>query len=240
MKPNDINLGETPDMKLESRQRRKFLQSAFGAAAGANILASSLRAAAATTGVDARAIEGLKAKVHGAVLVPGDPGYDAGRTGFDLSVEQKPAVLVMVESPQDIAAAVSFARENHLGVGVQATGHGATRPADGGVLVNTSRMKGVDVFAARHAARVQPGAKWKDLLPHVQPLGLAPLSGSSTDIGIVGYTLGGGTGWFARRYGFAGNSVISADVVTASGRVVHVSAGENPDLFWGIRGGTGN
>ena len=240
MNENFVSTGEVSGSKLESRQRRRFLQSALGLAATANIFASGLAVADSIAPVDSAAIDGLKAKVHGAVLVPSDPGYDAGRAAFELSVEQRPAVVVMVESAQDVMAAVNFAREHNLGIGVQATGHGLTRPANGGMLVNTSKMKGVEVFPARSAARVQPGCKWKDVLPHVQPLGLVPLSGSSTDIGVVGYTLGGGTGWFARRYGYAGNSVISADVVTASGRLVHASKSENPDLFWGIRGGTGN
>lgn len=240
MKDNRENNEKAPGLELQNRTRRKFLQSALGVAASANIFVSSLAHAEPDAPVSPAALRDLKAKVQGAVLVPGDSGYDAGRSGFDLAVEQRPSVVVMAESAQDMIAGVNFARQHNLGIGVQATGHGITRPANGGLLLNTSRMKGVEVFPTRSAARVQPGVKWKDVLPHIQPLGFVALSGSSTDIGVVGYTLGGGTGWFARRYGYAGNSVISAEVVTADGRQLHASEKENPDLFWGIRGGTGN
>jgi hypothetical protein len=226
--------------EVESRQRRTFLKSALVVTASMSRIGRGLAAWSVAGPVDAAGIRDLKTKVRGEVLVPGDAGYDAGRAGFELSADQRPAVVVMVESAQDVISAVNFARERRLGIGVQGTGHGITRPANGGLLVNTSKMKTVEVFPSRSVARVEPGAKWKDLVPQVQPHGLVALSGSSTDVGIVGYTLGGGTSWFARRYGYAANSVISAHVVTADGRLRHASEKENPDLFWGIRGGTGN
>ena len=231
-------------LNVDNQGRREFLKSTLAggilAAAACADSATGLAAPGGSGVLDPGAIHNLKTHVKGAVLAPGDSGYDAARAGFELSVEQRPAVVVMVESAQDVVAAVNFAREHKLGIGVQATGHGISLPANGGLLVNTSRMKAVEVDAAGKTARVQPGAKWKDVAPHVTPHGLAPLSGSSTDVGVVGYTLGGGTGWFARRYGYATNSVISADVVTADGRLVHASATDNPDLFWALRGGVGN
>jgi len=240
MNKTSENGTKVQDLKVENQERRRFLKSALVAAASMEGFIPRLAAQTTRASVDTAAIRDLKAKVRGEVLVPGDAGYDVARVGFVRSMEQRPAVVVVAESEQEVIAAVKFARDRRLGIGVQGTGHGITRPANGGMLVNTSRMKAVEVFPSRRVARVQAGAKWKDVVPQVQPHGLAALSGSSTDIGVVGYTLGGGTGWFARRYGYAANSVISADVVTADGRLLHVSETENPDLFWAIRGGAGN
>src|SRR6516225_2468573 len=133
----------------------------------------------------------LKPRIKGEVLLPGDAGSAAGCAGFELSVEQHPAVVVMVESAQDVVAAVQFARQHQMGIGIQGTGHGTTLPANDSMLVNTARMKAVEVFPARTTARVEAGVKWKDVAPHV-PLGLVPLSGTSTGVGVLGYTLGGG------------------------------------------------
>jgi FAD/FMN-containing dehydrogenase len=133
-----------------------------------------------------------------------------------------------------------LAREEGLGVGVMATGHGVAAPADGGVLINTSRMKGVRVDPEARTARVEAGAKWADLVPEAAAHGLAGLQGSTSGVGIVGYTMGGGFGWLGREYGFAADSVKEADVVTADGELVKASAHENADLFWGLKGGGGN
>jgi FAD/FMN-containing dehydrogenase len=146
----------------------------------------------------------------------------------------------MVANQQDVISAVNFARDHGLGVGVQATGHGITAPANGGVLVKTSRLKNVEIDPEARSARVGAGVKWADMLPEATRHGLAALSGSTTDVGVVGYTTGGGTGWFVRRYGFAADSVRSAEVVTADGRLLHASPAENSDLFWALRGGNSN
>ena len=130
--------------------------------------------------------------------------------------------------------------EEGLGVGVIATGHGVAAPADGGVLINTSRMNGVRVDPETRTARVEAGAKWADLVPEAAAHGLAGLQGSTSGVGIVGYTMGGGFGWLGRKYGFAADSVKEADVVTADGELVKASAHENADLFWGLKGGGGN
>jgi hypothetical protein len=121
-----------------------------------------------------------------------------------------------------------------------ATGHGVAAPADGGVLINTSRMKGVRVDPEARTARVEAGAKWADLVPEAAAHGLAGLQGSTSGVGIVGYTMGGGFGWLGREYRFAADSVKEADVVTADGELVKASAHENADLFWGLEGGGGN
>jgi FAD binding domain len=137
-------------------------------------------------------------------------------------------------------AAVRFAREGGLGVGVMATGHGVGAACDGGVLINTSRMRGVRVDPVDRTARVEAGALWTDLIHECQVHSLAGLLGSTSQVGIVGYTMGGGFGWLGRKYGFNAASVKEADVVTADGELVRVSAEEHPDLFWGLGGGVGN
>jgi hypothetical protein len=185
-------------------------------------------------------IEGLRSRVQGEVIVPGDAEYDGARMAWNLSMQQHPAVIVMAASASDVAAAVKFAQEADLGIAVQATGHGVRRPADGCLLVNTSRMTGVRVDEASQTAWVEAGTKWGAVLEKTQAVGLAPLLGSSPDVGAVGYTLGGGMGWLVRKYGLSADSVRYFDVVTADGRTLHASDTENADLFWGLRGGGGS
>ena len=170
----------------------------------------------------------------------GDPGYDEGRLAWNRNALQTPAVVVMAESARDVQAAVRLARAEGRGVGVMATGHGVATAVDGGVLVNTSRMRGVAIDPAARTARVAAGARWSDVIPDAAAYGLACLPGSSSGVGVVGYTMGGGFGWLGRRYGFAADSVRAAEVVTADGALVRAAPDENPDLFWGLAGGGGN
>jgi FAD/FMN-containing dehydrogenase len=192
------------------------------------------------TNIDRSTLEELRASLRGSAYLPGDEGYDEARAAWNLNAHQSPAVVVVAEGASDIVAAVRLAREEGLGVGVIATGHGVAAPADGGVLINTSRMNGVRVDPETRTARVEAGAKWADLVPEAAAHGLAGLQGSTSGVGIVGYTMGGGFGWLGRKYGFAADSVKEADVVTADGELVKVSAHENADLFWGLKGGGGN
>ncbi|MTD55457.1 FAD-binding oxidoreductase [Amycolatopsis pithecellobii] len=186
-------------------------------------------------------LERLRGEVQGGVYMVSDKGYDQARTGWNLSTEQRPALVVMAERAADIVSAVGFARDEDLTVGVMATGHGITAPVDeGSVLVNTSRMRDVHVMPETRTARVSAGAKWADLIPKAAAHGLAGLWGSTSDVGIVGYTLGGGFGWLGRKYGLACDSVKSAEVVTSAGELVTASAEQNADLFWGLKGGDGN
>ena len=173
-------------------------------------------------------------------MLPGDEAYDAARAAWNLNAEHRPALVVLAESAEDIGRAVEFARTEGLGVGVLATGHGTGTPCNGGVLINTSPMRGVHVDPAARVARVEAGAVWHDVLEAAGVHGLTGLPGSSTTVGVVGYTLGGGFGWLGRRYGLAAHSVLRAEVVTADGRLVTAGPDEHPDLFWGIKGGTGN
>jgi FAD/FMN-containing dehydrogenase len=185
-------------------------------------------------------LETLKAGLRGTAYAAGEDGYDEASRAWNLNASQEPALVVMAEGAADVMAAVSFARDLGMGVGVMATGHGVGAPCDGGVLVNTSRMRGVRVDPVAGTARVEAGALWADVIPEATAHGLAGLVGSSSHVGVVGYTMGGGFGWLGRRFGLNAASVTGADVVTADGQLLRVSADENADLFWGLGGGGGN
>ncbi|MBK8024076.1 MAG: FAD-binding oxidoreductase [Chloroflexi bacterium] len=179
----------------------------------------------------------LQHQVTGQVLGPEDAGYGAARQAWNLTVDQRPAVVLMAATADDVAAGVRFAAASGLGVAVQATGHGVLLPADDALLILTSGLNEVTVDAETGTAWVSAGAVWGDVLAKTHPLGLTPLLGSSPGVGAVSYTLGGGMGWLARKYGMASDSVLEFEVVTGTGEIVHASADENPDLFWGLRGG---
>ena len=162
------------------------------------------------------------------------------RQAWNLKAEHRPALVVLAEDASDIRNAVRFAQTSGLGVGVLATGHGTGQPCNGGLLINTSRMRGVRVDPSARVARVEAGAIWEDVVEAAATHGLVGLPGSSMTVGVVGYTLGGGFGWLGRRYGLAAHSITKAEVVTADGEFVTASPNEHPDLFWGLQGGTGN
>src|SRR5829696_232734 len=191
-----------------------------------------------TEQIHSRAVEELRARLRGALLRPGEEGYDEASAAWNLNAHQHPALVVVAEGADDVLAAVRFAREGELGVGVMATGHGVGTPADDGVLINTSRMRGVRVDPESRTARVEAGALWKDVIPKAQAHGLAGLAGSSPHVGVVGYTMGGVLCWLGRKYALNSASATDADVVTAAGELLR--AGENGDLFWGLKGGGGN
>jgi FAD/FMN-containing dehydrogenase len=193
-----------------------------------------------TEKIDTKAVEALRARLRGALLRPGEEGYDEARAAWNLNARQRPAVVVMAEVADDILGAVRFGRDEGLGIGVMATGHGVGAPCDGGLLVNTSRMRGARIDPVARTARVEAGALWKDVIPEAQAHGLAGLAGSAPHVGVVGYTMGGGFGWLGRKYGLNAAGVVGADVVTADGDLLRLSADENEDLFWGLKGGGGN
>jgi FAD/FMN-containing dehydrogenase len=182
----------------------------------------------------------LREAVGGRVYAAGEDGYNAARLPFQRKFDPHPAVVVEATSPSDVSAALRYAREHELPFSVQATGHGAVLPAEGGVLVSMTAMTSVEVDAGRRTGRTGGGALWSDVIAAAAPHGLAPLSGTVAAVGVAGYTLGGGTGWLSRAYGYAADSLLSAELVTATGDVLTVSADEHPDLFWAIRGGSGN
>ena len=152
-------------------------------------------------------LAGWSARVAGPVLVPGDEGYPAEHTGFDLSVPQRPALIVGATTTDDVVAAVQFARSRGLFVGVQATGHGPTVAADGGLLITTGRMTAIDVDSVSRTARLQAGTQWTQVIEAAAPFGLAPLSGSAPSVGAISYSLGGGIGVLSRRFGFGADHV---------------------------------
>ncbi|HEX3003762.1 MAG TPA: FAD-binding protein, partial [Angustibacter sp.] len=149
----------------------------------------------------AQSVADLRLAVAGEVLVAGDTGYEQHSQGFNLALVQRPAVVVVAAEAADVARAVRFAADHDLPLAVQATGHGTGRVADGALLLVTSRLTGVEIDPQARTARIEAGAKFSAVLPAAQEHGLAPLLGSTTDVGAVGYTLGGGFGWLGRRYG---------------------------------------
>lgn len=177
------------------------------------------------------------ASLIGNVTMPGHPDYDAHRAAWNLAVDQHPAVIIRAAAVSDVVAAVRYAAEHGMGLAIQATGHGVARPANDAVLLLTGAMNEVQVNAAAATARVESGAKWGAVLDRAAPHGLAPLLGSSPEVGAVGYTLGGGLGWLARKHGLAADSVRYFEIVTGDGELIRASAEENADLFWGLRGG---
>ncbi|UKY52165.1 FAD-binding oxidoreductase [Streptomyces inhibens] len=187
--------------------------------------------------LDPTALAPLVRQVQGPVLVPGDEGYDAERTGFQLAYRHRPVVIVGAECADDVVAAVRFARDQELPVAVQATGHGLSVATDGGLLISTRRMNEVRVDAAARTARVAAGVVWGQVIEAAAPHGLAPLNGSSPGVGVISYTLGGGVGLLARTYGFAADHVRSIDLVTADARQLHITMDSDPELFRALLGG---
>src|SRR5215471_15794703 len=188
-----------------------------------------------------RGLEALRAAVAGRVFVPGEAGYDQARRAWNLVVDQRPAVVVEAGSAADVAEAVRFARAHGMRIAPQGTGHGAAplEPLGGAMLLRTTRMRNVSIDPAARIARAEAGAVWQDVIVQAAEHGLAGLAGSSPNVGVAGYTLGGGLGWLARRYGLAANSVTAAELVTPGGDLVRADAGHESDLFWAVRGGGG-
>jgi FAD binding domain len=184
----------------------------------------------------------LNGNFGGTVVTPDDQGWDQARAAWNLVADQKPAAVVYAESADDVAAAVDFARASGLGIAAQGTGHGAGSrgPLEGSLLLKTERMKGIEIDPDSGAGRYEAGVLWMEANPAAGEHGLANLSGSAPDIGVVGYTTGGGFGWCARRFGLACNSVRAVEVVTADGEQRRVDAENEPDLFWALRGGGGS
>jgi FAD/FMN-containing dehydrogenase len=179
--------------------------------------------------------------IKGSVSRPGTSGYDEERGGFQLLAQHRPEAVVAVKNSEDVVAAVQHAAATGAPLAVQATGHGLNTPLDGsGILISTRQMNAVRVEPERGTAWVEAGARWRDVIDAAAPHGLAPLSGSLPGVGAVSYALGGGVGLMGRRYGFAADHVHRIDIVTADGRLRHVTPDSEPDLFWALRGGGGN
>jgi FAD/FMN-containing dehydrogenase len=186
------------------------------------------------------ALRALRRGFHGELYLPGDAGYDGERLGWNRSVDARPALVAVAAGPEDVQAVIVAAREHGLPLAVQATGHGTVVAADGALLLKTSRMATVAIDPERRTARVGPGAVWDQVNVAAARFGLGSLAGRCSTVGVTGYTLGGGTGWLSRKFGFAADSVVRAELVTADGRRLVASADEYPELFWALRGGGGN
>ncbi|QHT55191.1 FAD-binding oxidoreductase [Cellulomonas sp. H30R-01] len=181
--------------------------------------------------------DALSAQVQGPVLVPGAAGYDDEVAAFNLSVPIRPDVVVGATGVDDVVTAVRLAREHRVPLRVQATGHGAERPLTSGVLVTTRRLDDVVVDAATRTATVGAGVRWAAVVERTAEHGLVPVVGSSSNVGVVGFLLGGGLGPLARSHGFGSDRLVSATVVTGTGEVVEADDGEHADLLWALRGG---
>lgn len=186
--------------------------------------------------------DAMAASFPGRVFTPSSPYWDEARAAWQLRADQHPALVVEAASGEDVAEAVRTARANGLRVALQNTGHGAAPIGnlDGVVLVRTRGLRELRVDPEARVFRAGAGVMWEDAVRAASSHGLVALAGSAGDVGIVGYTLGGGLSWLSRRYGFAANDVVDFEVVTADGVLRRVDAENDPDLFWALRGGGGN
>jgi hypothetical protein len=175
-------------------------------------------------------------------VVPDSPGWDDARRAFNLLIDQQPAAVVLAESERDVIATVRYAREHGFRVSAQATGHnpGPHGSLEKTILIDVRHLDEVEIDAEARRVRVGAGVRWEQVVPALSDLGLAALHGSSPDVGIAGYSLGGGMGWLARKHGLQANSVTAFELVTADGHLVRTDAVHEPDLFWALRGGNGN
>lgn len=188
------------------------------------------------------ALEDLEDSVRGAVLQPGDEGYDEARTVWNAMIDKRPMAIVRVSGVADVIRSVEFAREHDLPLAVKGNGHNVAGNAicDGGLTIDLSAMTSVRVDPEAKRAQVEPGATLADVDHETQAFGLVTPLGFVSDTGISGLTLGGGFGYLSRKYGLTIDNLKSVDLVTAEGDLVRVSADEHPELFWGLRGGGGN
>ena len=191
---------------------------------------------------DPQTIHKLASQIVGQVITPEAADYDAARSIFNRAFDRRPAVIVRCGSPSDVARSLDFAQAQHLPLAVRAGGHSRLGfgMCDGGVVIDLSAMKRVEVEINKRVARAEAGALVRDLDTATQRFALATTSGGCPTVGIAGFTLGGGEGRLMEKYGAACDNLLSAQVVTVDGRQVEASPKSNPDLFWAIRGGGGN
>jgi len=233
-------------------QRRLFLGSILGAAAGGVPLARVLAAAAGDlpatrlgggeTTLVRSAVRDYQASLRGPLLMPGQDGYDRVRQVWNGMIDRRPALIARCTGAADVARSVQFARANDLLVAVRSGGHSTSGQSvcDGGLMIDLSDMRGVRVDPRAKRAWVPAGSLLGELDREAQFFGLATTAGTVSHTGAAGLTLGGGFGRLGRRFGLSCDNLVAVDVVTAGGQVVHASKDENRELFWGLRGGGGN
>jgi len=181
-------------------------------------------------------------RVHGTVVLPADDGYDAARGVWNAAHDRRPELVVRCSGVGDVIETVAFARSEGLPLAVRGGGHSVAgfSTCDGGVVLDTGPMNGVQVDPTRSRVLVQGGCVWRDVDVATQRFGLAVTGGLVSSTGVAGFTLGGGIGWLVRRAGLAADNLLAADLVTADGNTLHASPHEHPDLFWALTGGGGN
>ena len=187
-------------------------------------------------------VEDFRGSLYGEALILGDDGYDGARRIWNAMIDKRPAMIAQCSGTADVINSVNFARENNLLISVRGGGHNfpGNSVCNDGLMIDLSRMTGVRVDPAARTVRAQGGTKWGAFDHETQAFGLATTGGTDVDTGIAGLTLGGGIGWLSGSHGLSCDNLLSADVVTADGRSLTASAGENPDLLWALRGGGGN
>ena len=187
-------------------------------------------------------IDSFKSQFRGGVILPGDASYNEVRQIWNAMIDRRPGLIARCSSAADVVQSVGFARKHNLLVSIRGGGHNIAGNAvcDDGLMIDMSLMKNVTVDLQTKRTKVEPGCTLADFDKVVQVHGLATPLGINSTTGVAGLTLGGGFGWLSRKYGMTVDNLISADVVTADGKQIRASATENPDLFWGLRGGGGN
>ncbi len=192
--------------------------------------------------LDEATIQDFRAGLRGQVILPGGTDYEDARKVWNGMIDRRPALIARCAGVTDVSKAIRFARDQNLLLAVRGGGHNVTGAGtcDDGLVIDLSSMKAVQVDSERRTARVEPGATWKEFDEEAQKYGLATTGGLISSTGVAGFTLGGGIGWLVRKYGLACDNLLAAEVVLASGQLVRASASENPDLYWGLRGGGGN
>ncbi len=201
-----------------------------------------LTPAATDHGLNASGVEQLRQKVRGTILLQGDNGYEGARRIWNGMIDRRPALIARCSGTADVMLSIAFAREHGLLLSVRGGGHNVAGNAvcDGGVMIDLSLMKGVSVDLQRRTVRAEGGCTWRELDQETAAFGLATTGGIIPATGIAGLTLGGGLGWLMRKHGLSCDNLLSADVVLADGTRLTANATQNPDLFWGLRGGGGN
>jgi FAD/FMN-containing dehydrogenase len=192
--------------------------------------------------VEESKIQALKTTLRGQLLRPEDSEYDGARRVFNAMIDRRPALIARCAGAADVIACVRFAREHNLPLSVRGGGHSiaGTAVCDAGLVIDLSGMKTVRVDPVRRTARADPGVLLGDFDRETQAFGLATTLGTFSITGLAGLTLGGGLGWLMGKHGLACDNLLSVDLVTADGRLLTASSQENTDLFWGVRGGSGN
>ena len=187
-------------------------------------------------------IQELRESILGEVITPADPRYDETRAVWNAMIDRRPALIIRCAGVADVIAAVQFARSQELEIAVRGGGHSLPgfSTTDGGIVIDLSAMKGIRVDPDAERVVAQGGVTWRELDHETQAFGLALTGGLISSTGIAGFTLGGGIGWLMRKYGLTCDNLEAADLVTADGRLVRASEHENPELYWGLRGGGGN